>query len=66
MYYTRNFAMHIDPAHKTEWLNLVSSKGIGLILRSITIDYKFVRSSQLKIGLIANTSSLFAAYDLPR
>ncbi|RDH17746.1 Thioesterase/thiol ester dehydrase-isomerase [Aspergillus niger ATCC 13496] len=41
VYYTRNFAMHIDPAHKTEWLNLVSSKGIGLILRSITIDYKF-------------------------
>ncbi|OOF95705.1 hypothetical protein ASPCADRAFT_207052 [Aspergillus carbonarius ITEM 5010] len=41
VYYTRNFAMHIDPAHKREWLNLVSSKGIGLILRSITIDYKF-------------------------
>ncbi|OJI86706.1 hypothetical protein ASPTUDRAFT_53850 [Aspergillus tubingensis CBS 134.48] len=41
VYYTRNFAMHIDPAHKTEWLNLVSSKGIGLILRSIKIDYKF-------------------------
>ncbi|OJJ74694.1 hypothetical protein ASPBRDRAFT_39884 [Aspergillus brasiliensis CBS 101740] len=41
VYYTRNFAMHIDPAHKTEWMNLVSSKGIGLILRSITIDYKF-------------------------
>ncbi|RAL01071.1 thioesterase family protein [Aspergillus ibericus CBS 121593] len=41
VYYTRNFAMHIDPAHKKEWTNLVSSKGIGLILRSITIDYKF-------------------------
>ncbi|PYI12374.1 hypothetical protein BO78DRAFT_301112 [Aspergillus sclerotiicarbonarius CBS 121057] len=41
VYYTRNFAMHIDPAHKKEWINLVSSKGIGLILRSITIDYKF-------------------------
>ncbi|KAI9376000.1 Thioesterase/thiol ester dehydrase-isomerase [Aspergillus egyptiacus] len=41
VYFTRNFAIHIDPAHKTEWNNLVSNKGLGIILRSIKIDYKF-------------------------
>ncbi|KAL4910604.1 hypothetical protein BDW74DRAFT_685 [Aspergillus multicolor] len=41
VYFTRNFAMHIDPAHKTEWMNLVSNRGLGIILRSIKIDYKF-------------------------
>ncbi|KAH8427966.1 thioesterase family protein [Aspergillus melleus] len=41
VYFTRNYAMHIDPAHKKEWMNLVSSRGIGVILRSIKIDYKF-------------------------
>ena len=38
----RNYALHIDHAHKNEWMNLVSSRGIGVILRSIKIDYKFV------------------------
>ncbi|KAE8383555.1 thioesterase-like superfamily-domain-containing protein [Aspergillus bertholletiae] len=41
VYMTRNFAMHIDPAHKKEWLNIVGNTGIGIILRSIKIDYKF-------------------------
>ncbi|KAL4781438.1 thioesterase-like superfamily-domain-containing protein [Aspergillus varians] len=41
VYFTRNFATHIDPAHKKEWMNLVSNKGLGIILRSIKIDYKF-------------------------
>lgn len=39
--WTLNFAAS-DPAHKTEWLELVSPKSIGLILRSIKTDYKFV------------------------
>lgn len=39
----RNFATHMDPANKKAWMNLVGSTGIGLILRSIKIDYKFVR-----------------------
>ncbi|UCK57367.1 hypothetical protein AFCA_000296 [Aspergillus flavus] len=38
---TRNFATHIDPAHKKEWMNIVGNTGIGIILRSIKIDYKF-------------------------
>ncbi|KAJ4384494.1 hypothetical protein N0V86_000093 [Didymella sp. IMI 355093] len=31
----------MDVAHKTEWLELMSPKSIGLILRSIKTDYKF-------------------------
>lgn len=41
----RNYAIHIDPAHKKEWMNMVGSTGIGLILRSIKVDYKFVSSA---------------------
>ncbi|KAJ5125510.1 hypothetical protein N7526_007687 [Penicillium atrosanguineum] len=39
--WTRNIGNHIDPANKKQWLNLVNSTGIGLILRSIKVDYKF-------------------------
>jgi hypothetical protein len=38
----RNYALHLDPAHKKEWLNTVGNTGIGLILQSIKLDYKFV------------------------
>lgn len=40
----RNYATYIDPAHRTEWTNLVGPSGIGLILQSIKVDYKFVCS----------------------
>ncbi|KAJ5172079.1 hypothetical protein N7492_004672 [Penicillium capsulatum] len=40
--WTRNIGLHFDPAHHKEWLSMVSSRGVGLILRSIKIDYKFV------------------------
>ena len=39
--WTLKFASQ-DPAHKKEWLELMSPKSIGLILRSIKTDYKFV------------------------
>lgn len=39
--WTLNLATQ-DPAHRKEWLELVSPKSIGLILRSIKTDYKFV------------------------
>ncbi|KAJ5898989.1 hypothetical protein N7495_003733 [Penicillium taxi] len=39
--WTRNIGLHIDPANKSKWLNLLNSTGIGLIMRSIKIDYKF-------------------------
>jgi hypothetical protein len=38
----RNFGVHSDPANKGSWTDVASSKGIGLILRSIKVDYKFV------------------------
>ncbi|GFF27576.1 conserved hypothetical protein [Aspergillus udagawae] len=41
VYFVRNFAVHIDPTHKKEWMNLVSPKGVGVIVRSLKIDYKF-------------------------
>lgn len=44
--WTRNIGIHIDQAHKKEWVNLLNSTGIGLILRSIKVDYKFVGSAE--------------------
>lgn len=41
--WAHNFAVHVDPAHKQEWSDLWTSRGIGLILRSMSTDYKFVR-----------------------
>ena len=37
----RNFATHIDPGNRKRWLDMASAKGIGLIIRSIKVDYKF-------------------------
>jgi acyl-CoA thioesterase FadM len=31
---------HLDPSHRSEWNQLITSKGNGLILRSIRTDYK--------------------------
>jgi hypothetical protein len=31
-----------DPKHKAEWMELMTPKSVGLILRSIKTDYKFV------------------------
>lgn len=39
--WTLNFAAG-DPQHRAEWLELMTPKSIGLILRSIKTDYKFV------------------------
>lgn len=39
--WTLNFAAS-DPQHRAEWLELMTPKSIGLILRSIKTDYKFV------------------------
>ncbi|XP_014561775.1 hypothetical protein COCVIDRAFT_33382 [Bipolaris victoriae FI3] len=38
--WTLNFAAS-DPQHRAEWLELMTPKSIGLILRSIKTDYKF-------------------------
>ena len=40
--WTRNFGTYFDVEHKKEWEEMLSSRNVGLILRSITVDYKFV------------------------
>ncbi|KAJ5440719.1 hypothetical protein N7491_003125 [Penicillium cf. griseofulvum] len=58
--WTRNIGTHIDTANKKEWLNMVGNTGIGLILKSIKVDYKFPMESPDKISvyhkLIPDTS----------
>ncbi|KAI9842387.1 MAG: hypothetical protein M1838_003157, partial [Thelocarpon superellum] len=39
--WAQQVALHVDAAHKQEWRELVSSRGVGLILRSMQTDYKF-------------------------
>ncbi len=39
-----NFGLHIDPGKRKEWMELMTPKGVGLILKSIRVDYKFVSS----------------------
>jgi len=51
--WTLNFATQ-DPTHKKEWLELVSPKSIGLILRSIKTDYKFVSAPARPVGSLRN------------
>lgn len=36
------YAKYIDPAHGDTWRELVTPKSIGLILKSIKTEYKFV------------------------
>jgi acyl-CoA thioesterase FadM len=43
-----NWVLHygaLDPIRRQEWNELMTPKGVGLILRSIRTDYKFVRPS---------------------
>ncbi|KAF4768534.1 hypothetical protein HAV15_002274 [Penicillium sp. str.  len=47
--WTRNIGNHIDTANKKEWINMLGSTGIGLILKSIKVDYKFPMESPDKI-----------------
>ena len=39
--WARNYATDIDPKHRKEWIELMTPKSLGLILRSITTNYKF-------------------------
>lgn len=40
--WARNFASYIDPENAEGWNGLMGSKGKGLILRTMTTEYKFV------------------------
>ena len=37
-----NFAVHVDPAHRRQWSELMTPRSVGLIMKSIKADYKFV------------------------
>lgn len=39
-----NFGVHIDPSHQKDWHELATPRGTGVILKSIKVDYKFVRT----------------------
>lgn len=39
--WANNYATHNDSKHKSQWSQLATSNGVGMILRSIKIDYKF-------------------------
>ncbi|PSK54059.1 hypothetical protein B9Z65_7865 [Elsinoe australis] len=39
--WAQNYATHIDPEHKQAWTELWTSRGIGMILRSMKTDFKF-------------------------
>lgn len=40
--WAQKFANHIDPGNREAWSELWTPKGIGLILRTITTEFKFV------------------------
>lgn len=63
--FMRNLAVHVDPTHRKQWTELCSSTGIGLILRSIKVDYKFVCVVLVKfvLLLIALSASAFRFLD---
>lgn len=42
----------LDPPHAAEWTSLMSPTGVGLIMKSIKADYKFVGCKPLR-GVIA-------------
>lgn len=39
--WTRNYGKHFDPTNRQKWNDLLTNKGFGLILKSITVDFKF-------------------------
>lgn len=43
------YGTYIDPAHGDIWKELVTPKGVGLILKSIKTEYKFVSSDPTKV-----------------
>lgn len=40
-----SFASHAPPEQRRQWLDIMSPKGIGLILKSIKMDFKMVESA---------------------
>jgi len=40
-----NFAVHADPAHRKQWSELMTPNSVGLIMRTLKCEFKFVRPS---------------------
>ncbi|KAK4203035.1 thioesterase-like superfamily-domain-containing protein [Triangularia verruculosa] len=36
-----NFSVHVDPAHRQQWAELMTPKSTGLIMKSLKCDFKF-------------------------
>jgi acyl-CoA thioesterase FadM len=39
--WTRNFGRYFDTQHQKQWDEMLTSKAVGMILKSITVDFKF-------------------------
>lgn len=50
--WAQKYATHIDPKHRSTWSELWTPTGVGMILRSIRTDFKFV-SLDSAVGLVA-------------
>lgn len=46
-----NFGLHIDPENGEKWKELMTPKTIGLILKSIKVDYKFPMTYPDKVSV---------------
>jgi hypothetical protein len=46
----RNFSLISQPEHQQEWAELMTPRNVGLILRSIKTDYKFVSKDESSTG----------------
>ena len=55
--WTLNFAAS-DPQHKAEWMELMTPKSVGLILRSIKTDYKFVSFRSIPVSPLQRGCSM--------
>ena len=49
--WTRNYGKHFDNENKEQWDQLLTSRNVGLILKSITVDYKFPMTWPDKISV---------------
>jgi YbgC/YbaW family acyl-CoA thioester hydrolase len=49
--WTRKYGKYFDVKNKQEWDELLTARGVGLILRSITVDFKFPMTWPDKISV---------------
>ena len=65
--WVQKYARYIDPANAKTWSELMVPTGDGLILRKITTDFKFVRSTFLQLSAyMVRVLIRSAAHEIPR